>query len=123
MVCIPVLKLGILNRAFLASNIIVFRRVEDIRLEAKSTVKLEACDRATSIRNRACIEPLLIVVVAVIDSVAMQTVGRLELSRRSPMVDSLSQAPTPQFRLRQRFLRWFTANFLTSISLAFGIAK
>jgi hypothetical protein len=54
-----------------------FRRVVDIRLEAKSTVKLEACDRAASIQKRAYIELLSIVavVVVVIDSAAKQTVG------------------------------------------------
>ena len=47
-------------------------------------------------RNRSIQLPS-IVAVAVIDSVAMQTVGRLELSRRSSMVDSLSHAPTRNF--------------------------
>jgi hypothetical protein len=35
------------------SNVAASPRAEELRLEAKSTVKLEACDSAASIENRA----------------------------------------------------------------------
>jgi len=44
----------LLDSVFPVSNALIFRCVEDIRLKAKSTVKLEASDQAALIEDRAC---------------------------------------------------------------------